>query len=80
MTTPFPQSTLLAVVSNLSSLCMHALTGAGVSFGAGLPLWGELVKWLADEAGMSPSEQTALKTLSSDFLDAARIIQNRLRY
>lgn len=53
------------------------VSGAGVSFGAGLPLWADLLSAIADTAKMSTTELRALKSM--DFLDAARIIQGRLR-
>jgi hypothetical protein len=50
--------------------------GAGVSYGAGLPLWGDLIRALSSRARMSPAEQAALSSL--DFLDGARVLENRL--
>ena len=58
-------------------MCVCRSLGAGVSFGAGLPLWSDLIKCMADGAGMSAGEQKALKSM--DFLDGGRIIQGRLR-
>jgi SIR2-like domain len=50
--------------------------GAGVSAGAGLPLWGELLSKLAAKAGMSEQEQEGLRRLNP--LDQAAIIEKRL--
>lgn len=50
--------------------------GAGVSFGAGMPLWGQLLCDLAEKAGMTDNEIKALGQLS--FLDQARLLENRL--
>lgn len=50
--------------------------GAGVSRGAGLPGWGELLDRLAQSAELSSDEQAALRRLNE--LDRARIIGRRL--
>jgi hypothetical protein len=50
--------------------------GAGVSQGAALPSWRELLEGLAEDAGMSSQERKALEKLHS--LDRALIIQHRL--
>jgi hypothetical protein len=50
--------------------------GAGVSYGAGLPLWKELLQEMAFKAGLNDSEQVALGKM--DFLDAANILERRL--
>ena len=50
--------------------------GAGVSQGAALPNWRELLEGLAEDAGMSSQERKALERLHS--LDRALIIQHRL--
>jgi hypothetical protein len=55
----------------------HALfLGAGVSAGAGLPLWGELQGTLADRAGFAGEERHALGRLHP--LDQAGVIEKRL--
>lgn len=51
--------------------------GAGVSKGAGLPGWGQLLAGLAKDAQMKDKEREALKAL--DDVDKARIIANRLK-
>eukprot|EP00466_Bigelowiella_natans_P002231 jgi/Bigna1/82536/fgenesh1_pg.93_\ len=48
----------------------------GISFGAGLPSWGGLIKQVADAAGFSEEEFKALK--SYDFLEQARLLRQRL--
>jgi hypothetical protein len=50
--------------------------GAGVSAGAGLPLWGELLDRLAHKAGMSDRDRTDLGRLPQ--LDQAEVIERRL--
>ncbi len=50
--------------------------GAGVSVGAGLPTWSDLLKELAQEAGMTPAEREAVNRMHT--LDQARIIEGRL--
>jgi hypothetical protein len=50
--------------------------GAGVSKNAGLPDWGELLRGLARDAGMSDAEITTLNALNE--LDQARAIELRL--
>lgn len=50
--------------------------GAGVSSGAGLPNWKQLLDALAVDAGMDECERKALKELHD--LDKARIIEGRL--
>jgi hypothetical protein len=50
--------------------------GAGVSQGAALPNWRELLEGLAEDAGMSVKDRQALERLHS--LDRALIIQHRL--
>ena len=50
--------------------------GAGCSKAAGLPLWGDLLKQLAEEAGMSVEERTAMSKFN--FLDQARILERPL--
>ena len=50
--------------------------GAGVSFGAGLPLWGSLLWQLEKEVGFTPEEQKSLEKLS--FLDRAAVVQGRV--
>lgn len=52
------------------------LIGGGVSMGAGLPSWSELMALLAREAGMSDAELGPFAEL--DVLDQARIVQHRL--
>lgn len=48
----------LAEHARAGKLCL--LTGAGVSVGAGLPTWNELLSALADAAGMSTAEKKEL--------------------
>ncbi len=50
--------------------------GAGVSAGAGLPLWGQLLDRLADRAHMAEGERQALHRLNP--LDQAAIVERRL--
>lgn len=50
--------------------------GAGVSSGAGLPMWARLITELAVGCGMAPDEVAALGRLGP--LDQARIIERRL--
>jgi hypothetical protein len=50
--------------------------GAGVSAGAGMPPWNDLLEQLAETAGMSEQERDGLKHL--DVMDRAVIIENRL--
>jgi hypothetical protein len=50
--------------------------GAGVSAGAGLPLWSELLDRLARRAAMDESDRTALRKLPA--LDQAAVIEKRL--
>jgi hypothetical protein len=50
--------------------------GAGVSVGAGLPMWDTLLEELAAEARMTAEEVGALRRF--DALDRARIIDGRL--
>jgi hypothetical protein len=51
--------------------------GAGVSAGAGLPTWGELLKRLALRAGIAESDVPALERLEER--DRALVIEGRLR-
>lgn len=48
--------------------------GAGLSTGAGLPLWGALLDDLADRAGMDEAERLALSKL--DVLDQAELVES----
>ncbi len=50
--------------------------GAGVSAGAGLPLWGELLSQLAEQANLSEEETAALQQL--DVMDQGLIVERRL--
>ncbi len=50
--------------------------GAGVSSGAGLPQWGELIARLAKELGIEGAELFALQRL--DYMDQAHIFEQRL--
>jgi len=50
--------------------------GSGVSIGAGLPSWGELLASLAADAGFTPLEIEAIKKLH--LLDQAAIIEHRI--
>ncbi len=50
--------------------------GAGISFGAGLPMWGTLLAELAERAGMDEEEREALSKL--DVLDQAELIEGRM--
>lgn len=49
--------------------------GAGVSTGAGLPQWGELIEQLAGELGIREGELAALRRL--DYMDQAHILEQR---
>lgn len=49
--------------------------GAGVSSGASLPLWGELLELLARGLGISDAELAALRRL--DYLDQSHILEQR---
>jgi len=51
--------------------------GAGVSAGAGLPTWGELLKRLARDAGIAQTDVPALERLEER--DRALVIEGRLR-
>lgn len=50
--------------------------GAGISAGAGIPLWDGLLDRLASEGGFDDDERAALRHLNA--LDRARIIERRL--
>lgn len=50
--------------------------GAGVSVGAGLPVWAEMLELLAEDAGLTNVERQALGSL--DVRDRTRIIDARL--
>jgi hypothetical protein len=50
--------------------------GAGVSVGAGLPLWSELLDQLARRAGMADRDRSALRRLP--LVDQAEVIEKRL--
>jgi len=49
--------------------------GAGVSAGAGLPLWGQLLEEMARGVGITQQEMTALRRL--DYVDQAHILEQR---
>lgn len=49
--------------------------GAGVSTGASLPLWGELLEQLARQLGIRDAELAALRRL--DYLDQSHILEQR---
>lgn len=49
--------------------------GAGVSTGANLPLWGEMLEQLAREVGIRDAELLALRRL--DYLDQSHILEQR---
>lgn len=51
--------------------------GAGVSAGAGLPSWTELLEWLARDADLESEELPILQTFH--VLDQARLLARRLR-
>jgi hypothetical protein len=51
--------------------------GAGVSHGAGLPLWGSLIRQLAERAGISPAEQDEIVN-RLPVVDQARIVEAKL--
>lgn len=50
--------------------------GAGVSRPAGLPDWGQLLAWLAEEAGMDERERSRLNQLT--LLEQASVVSSRL--
>eukprot|EP00211_Chloroparvula_japonica_P003789 CAMPEP_0119126692 /NCGR_PEP_ID=MMETSP1310-20130426/5516_1 /TAXON_ID=464262 /ORGANISM="Genus nov. species nov., Strain RCC2339" /LENGTH=776 /DNA_ID=CAMNT_0007116863 /DNA_START=162 /DNA_END=2492 /DNA_ORIENTATION=+ len=50
--------------------------GAGISVGAGLPMWGQLLKKLGKVGGMTDEELNDL--MKVNFLDQARIVESRL--
>jgi hypothetical protein len=50
--------------------------GAGVSAGAGLPLWDEMLRWIALETGLPESDLAPFERL--DPLDRAGVLQGRL--
>lgn len=64
----------------LARLAAHGklvlFVGAGVSVGAGLPTWPQMLARLAVEAGLRPEERAGLERL--DALDRARIVEGRL--
>lgn len=49
--------------------------GAGVSTGAGLPMWGELIERIAGTLGITGDELQALQRL--DYMDQAHILEQR---
>lgn len=51
--------------------------GAGVSTGAGLPSWEELLEWLARDADLTSTELEALRQFNH--LDQARLLDGRLK-
>lgn len=51
--------------------------GAGISRGAGLPVWSELLRGLADDARMSDDERAQLEHL--DLLDRAQVLEKRFQ-
>ncbi|GAB5356659.1 hypothetical protein AAMO2058_000308600 [Amorphochlora amoebiformis] len=64
----------IAALANADNIVFFL--GAGVSFGAGLPLWGSLISDLANKAGFSKQDKNALNKL--DFLEGARWLRSRL--
>jgi len=71
------------LIQEAARLAAHAavgrlvlFVGAGVSQGANLPNWDELLEGLAEDAGMTGLERKALERLH--FLDRTLIIQHRL--
>jgi len=71
---------LIAVAKGLSRKANRGqlvlFLGAGISAGAGLPLWGKLLNELAGRAGMGEEERKALRKL--DVLDQAEIVEGRM--
>ncbi|KNC54749.1 uncharacterized protein AMSG_01600 [Thecamonas trahens ATCC 50062] len=68
------RSAASALVAEIRAKRLVLFLGAGVSAGAGLPLWGDLLSELARVAGVEPD---ALWSLSS-FLDQAAVLEDRL--
>lgn len=64
------------LVEHAKSGSLVLFLGAGVSQGAGVPTWGQLLDDLAREAEMKSDERRALHTL--DIRDQARIVRSRL--
>ncbi len=77
---PLPTG-LLSLGRRLAEQARHQdlvlFLGAGVSRGAGLPDWQQLLTELMESAGMTPEESRAASQLS--LLDQARIVQRRLQ-
>jgi NAD-dependent SIR2 family protein deacetylase len=70
------KNSAVRIVKRAISGELSLFLGAGVSYGAGLPLWGNLIRDAAKKAGFSDNEITALEKLN--YLDAAGILENRM--